>query len=108
MVKIAKKGLCTILRLWFSGRFLACHAGNRVSIPHQRRVFYFSHDRLMNLVKNCYHHPHGQKLESLQHMSKEERDHQFLLPKVYTERFKQSLLNKCLFNDFRILLYGIY
>ena len=23
----------------------------------------------------------------LQHMSKEERDHQFMLPKVYTERF---------------------
>ena len=33
-------------------------------------------------------------------MSKEERDHQFMLPKVYTERFKQSFLNKCLFNDF--------
>jgi hypothetical protein len=30
----------------------------------------------------------------------EERDHQFMLPKVYTERFKQSFLNKCLFNDF--------
>jgi hypothetical protein len=29
-----------------------------------------------------------------------ERDHQFMLPKVYTERFKQSFLNKCLFNDF--------
>ena len=29
-----------------------------------------------------------------------ERDHQFLLPKVYTERFKQSFLNKCLFNNF--------
>jgi hypothetical protein len=49
----------------------------------------------MNLVKTCYYHPHGQKLESLQHMSKEERDHQ-----AYTERFKQSFLNKCLFNDF--------
>jgi hypothetical protein len=33
-------------------------------------------------------------------MSKEERDHQFMLRKVYTERFKQSFLNKCLFNDF--------
>ena len=33
-------------------------------------------------------------------MSKEERDHQFVLPKVYTERFKQSILNKCLFNEF--------
>ena len=47
----------------------------------------------MNLVKNCNHHPHGQKLESLQHMFKEEGDHQFMLPKVYTERFKQSFLN---------------
>jgi hypothetical protein len=54
----------------------------------------------MNLLKNCYHHPHGQKLDSLQHIAKEERDHQFMLPKVYTERFKQSFLNKCLFNDF--------
>jgi hypothetical protein len=45
----------------------------------------------MNLVKNCHHHPHGQKLESLQHISKEEGNHQFMLPpKVYTERFKQS------------------
>ena len=24
-----------------------------------------------------------------------------MLPKVYTERFKQSFLNKCLFNDFK-------
>jgi hypothetical protein len=43
----------------------------------------------MNLVKNCYHHSYGQKLESLEHISKEERDHQFMLTKVYTEHFKQ-------------------
>ena len=63
---------------------------------------YFTSRMVFNgLVKNCYHHPHEQKLESLQHISKEERDHQFMLPKVYTERFKQSFLNKCLFNDFK-------
>jgi hypothetical protein len=32
-------------------------------------------------------------------MSKEERDHQFMLPKVYTERFKQSFLNKAYSRD---------
>ena len=88
-------------RWWFSGRILACHAGDRGSILRQRRVFYVSHDHLKNLAKNCYHHLHGQRLESLQHMSKEEHDHQFMLPKIYTERFIQSfLINKCLFNGF--------
>ena len=68
-------------RWWFSGRILACHAGDRGSIP-----------RLKNLAKNCYHHLHGQRLESLQHMSKEEHDHQFMLPKIYTERFFYTII----------------
>ena len=38
-------------------------------------------------------------------MSKEERDHQFMLPEVYTERFKQSLSVTSVFlMTFRILL----
>ena len=37
-------------------------------------------------------------------MSKEERHHQFMLAKVYTQRFKQSFLNKCIFNDFANLV----
>jgi hypothetical protein len=62
----------------------------------------------MNLVKNCYHHPHGQKLEFLEHISKEERDHQFMLTKVYTEHFKQSFLYKCRFNDIFEFRYTVY
>jgi hypothetical protein len=36
-----------------------------------------------------------------------ERDHQFMLPMVYTERFKQSFLNRCLSMIFKFC-YTVY
>ena len=35
----SKVGIKELWRWWFSGRILACHAGDRGSIPRQRRTF---------------------------------------------------------------------
>ena len=53
-------------------------------------------NRIMNNPEHCLY----ELLPEKRQRPLRERDHQFILPKVNTERFKQSFLNKCLFNDF--------
>ena len=59
--------------------------------------------RDMSLFKKIYSnpdHPLYELLPPKRQRQLREREHDFILPKVKTERFRRSFLNRCLFNNF--------
>ena len=55
---------------------------------------------LFEKICNNPDHPLYELLPPIRQRSLREREHDFILPKVKTERFRRSFLNRCLFNNF--------
>ena len=55
---------------------------------------------LFEKICNNPDHPLYELLPPIRQRPLIEREHDFILPKVKTERFRRSFLNRCLFNNF--------